>query len=166
MSSRFDVNPFAVDPGLSAYDAGGPSVVRPSDTVRSSIKEIRQFNNVVEQLEGLGLKGAALEQATESASIEQLRALLAGPRSEVRDYVRLLDRQQRLQQRAGESVAEDIVGKRLDTAVDQLRGVRHDLGKVEDAIKHLEDDQRDHPDRVSKGLGESATAARLGNTQF
>ena len=166
VSSRFDVNPFAVDPGLSAYDAGGPSVVRPSDTVRSSIKEIRQFNNVVEQLEGLGLKGAALEQATESASIEQLRALLAGPRSEVRDYVRLLDRQQRLQQRAGESVAEDIVGKRLDTAVDQLRGVRHDLGKVEDAIKHLEDDQRDHPDRVSKGLGESATTARLGNTQF
>jgi prefoldin subunit 5 len=166
VSSRFDVNPFAVDPGLSAYDAGGPSVVRPSDTVRSSIKEIRQFNNVVDQLEDLGLKGAALEQATQSASIEQLRALLAGPRSEIRDYVRLLDRQQRLQQRAGESVAEDIVGKRLDTAVDQLRGVRHDLGKVEDAIKHLEDDQRDHPDRVSKGLGESATAARLGNTQF
>jgi hypothetical protein len=166
VASRFDVDPFAVDSNLSAYSPGGGSVTNPADAVRGSIREIRQFNAVVEQLEGLGLTGAALEQATATASIDQLRDLLAGSRSEIRDYVQLLDRQQKLQQRAGDSVADTLVGKRLDSAVDELKGVRKDLGKVEDAIKHLENDQKDHPERAANAQGQTATSARLGRSQF
>lgn len=153
------------------YNAAIAATQTPQAQLKQQILEMKYFDDLLAQLENRGLDGAALKDAAQNASLEQLQGLVSGSNADLQQYEQLFNQRDRLAGQSGTAVAMAVVGDELKAANQTLHQSQAELKAATQAAKRMEKLLTDlkkttgvsGPDRIVRGIRHGVGNAARGS---
>jgi hypothetical protein len=109
----------------------------PTEILKQELSDARDMRNILAKLQRMGLSGPALAQVATTASLEEMRALLASGRSGISQYEHLLGAVGNVSSQLGQSIGNANYGadikqqtKHLADVSAELKDVKRELAKL------------------------------------
>ena len=119
---------------LAAYSqANSPTAI-----LQQQLADAREMRDLLKQLQQMGLSGPALAQVATTASLEEMRALIAGGRGAIAQYEHLLGAVGNVSSQLGSSIGNSVYGQDIKDQTKELREHTKALHRVEHRLDKLE----------------------------
>lgn len=112
----------------------------PNGGLRADIRQGNHFVNLVKQLEHKGVDGAALQEILATGDVARAEMMAALSRKSLGTYERLYNQRERVLSRAGAATTQALG---LDDVRDEIRELNRRANKIEQAIKHADQGNRE-----------------------